>query len=80
MPRKRLEDQKYAFFGSRRYNQWPGTSVWGRRKASNGVDEHPLTALTLDNWIGRRHCAPHCPDCVTRRRIARLRQAYGRKR
>lgn len=82
MPRKRIEDQRYGGrYASRRYSQWPGPSVWGRRKrARDGSDDHPFALTALDNWIGNRMCAPECSDCTTRRRISRIRAMYGKKR
>ena len=82
MPRKTIEQQRYGgHYSSRRHNQWPGPSIWGRRRRTqDGLDPHPLLETAVDNWFAKRSCAPECPDCATRRRVRRIRAMYGRRR
>lgn len=78
MPRKRIEDQRYGgHYGTRKYNQWPGPSIWGRRKVTrDGIDPHPFQETAVDNWYSKRVCAPECQDCMNRRRVRRIRRMY----
>lgn len=74
MPRKTIDNQRYAYGGSRKrsYSQWPKPTAWGRR--GNGR----LNDLAMDRWVAkRRECV--CDYCLGWSRLKGIRSLYRRR-